>query len=82
MATATETIEFAQRYYGLTAWELFVASAYLRRIQGPRRHPWRATQIFLRYQPKIDSAQEKLNAAAGEIAIAEFARLIGAATRC
>ncbi len=81
MATATETIEFARRFHDLTTWELLVASAYSRRVSGPKRHPWRASQIFVRYESKIDSATEKLNKAAAEIASAEFARHVGATKR-
>ncbi len=81
MATATETIEFAQRYCDLKTWELFVASAYIRRSWGPKRHPWRASQIFMRYESAIDSATEKLNKAAAEIASAEFSRHVGATPR-
>ncbi len=39
-----------------TAWDDRVLRAYMRRTFGPKRHPSKATKIYLRYEPQIQRA--------------------------
>ena len=39
-----------------TAWDDRVLRAYMRRTFGPKRHPPKATKIYLRYEPQIQRA--------------------------
>lgn len=39
-----------------TAWDDKVLRAYMRRTFGPKRHPPRATKIYVRYEPQIKRA--------------------------